>query len=86
MPKQSQISNPLADLVAWLAAHETTRLALEASAPRACAANGGAESIMDRLGGHMIRRGWWSIDFRSAEGEAIWEQIAHEHQQQFRES
>ena len=80
MPAPSPAADPLADLTAWLAAHDAARLSLEASAPKACAELGGGEAIMDRCGGHMIRRGWWAVHL----DDATWSVLAAEHQAQFR--
>lgn len=79
MPAPSA-ANPIADLTAWLVAHDAARLGLEASAPKACAALGGAEAIMDRSGGRMILRGWWAIHL----DDATWSAIAEEQQAEYR--
>lgn len=79
MPAPSAV-DPLADLTAWLLAHEAARVGLEAAAPAACAERGGAEAIMDRCGGHMIRSGWWAIHL----DDATWSAVAEEQQAPYR--
>lgn len=81
MPAPSQASDPIAELAATLAAYDQAAEVLEATAPKACESLGGAEAIMDRCGGRMVRKGWWAVHL----DDETWSQMAAEHQAQFRE-
>lgn len=81
MPSPSP-SDPLAELALTLAAHETARLSLEASAPSASRSLGGAEALMDLCGGEMRPHagGWWAVKL----DDAAWEAICGEQQAPYR--
>lgn len=87
MPTPSLPADPLGDVFRTLAAHEAARQSLEATAPLTCAEHGGAEALMQKLGGEMRPhpQGWWMVDFTSPEGQLIWGQLVAEQQAQFRE-
>jgi hypothetical protein len=87
MPVPYPSPDLITELALTLAAFEYTRRSLEQTAPATCAEHGGAEAIMLKLGGRMAphAKGWWSVDFTTAEGQMIHSQMMQEQQRRFRE-
>lgn len=81
MPRERS-NDPARDMLRDLRAADHLVRTLEATAPEAVAARGGAQSILERTPGRACAAGFWSLDMRDRLD--VWEAIAMEGQAEHR--
>lgn len=78
-------SSPARTMLRSLRAADDTARALEATAPKSVAAAGGVGLILREFPSRETPMGYLAIDLSSPAGQALWEAMAREQQQGYRD-